>query len=168
MGSGGGDDADGGDGGGDSPDEELSDEQRHKLEELRAALLKQMHRVIDTFRRMDVNGDGRISMEEFRAVLEHLKADGDPEFEHTDISSVSLRSLKRGGAASAAAGGAHPAASNVHGWVSRRTVENLRGSSMLETYCDVYDHSVRESLPRRRHQITFIMGVYQIVEKVAR
>ena len=70
MGSGGGGgDADGGDGGGDSPDEELSDEQRQRLEELRGALLKQMHRVIDTFRRMDVNGDGRISMEEFRAVL---------------------------------------------------------------------------------------------------
>ena len=95
--------------------------------------------------------------EEFRAVLEHLKAEGDPEFEHTDISSVSLRSLKRGGAASAAAGGAHPAAINVHGWVSRRTVENLRGSSMLETYCDVFDHSIRESLPRR-HQVTFLMG----------
>ncbi len=39
------------------------------MEALRQALVAQMHRVIDLFRRLDANGDGRVSAEEFALVL---------------------------------------------------------------------------------------------------
>ena len=39
------------------------------LEHLRSALLREMHRVLDLFRKFDRNGDGRVSREEFRQVL---------------------------------------------------------------------------------------------------
>ena len=66
-------DGGGGDGG---PRPEITEEQKSRLEALRAALLKEMHRVIDTFRKMDANGDGKVSMAEFRAVLPLLAPRG--------------------------------------------------------------------------------------------
>ena len=39
------------------------------VEKLRTALLKQMHRVIDLFRKLDANNDGRVTASEFRRVL---------------------------------------------------------------------------------------------------
>ena len=73
------------------------------------------------------------------------------------MTQVSLKSFKRGGSASSAAGGADPAAIGVHGWTSRKTAENLRASVMLETYCDVVDHTRVESL-QRRYNVTYLMG----------
>ena len=93
-----------------------------------------------------------------RAVMLPMQSAGEPTLQDIDVmTQISPRSFKRGGSASAAAGGADPAAISVHGWTSRKTAENLRASVMLETYCDLVDHTRAESL-MRRFNVTYRMG----------
>ena len=83
-----------------------------------------------------------------------MQAAGEPLLEHVDVAVViTTKSFKRGGASSATDVNPDAAAISVHGWVTRRFVENLKSRHSLETYCDV--EVACRSMPRR-HRVTHL------------
>ena len=91
-----------------------------------------------------------------RTALTEMQALGEPLLDHVDIArDVTNKSFKRGGASSASDVNGDGAAIAVHGWVTRRMVENLKSRDIVTTYTDVED--AMKSM-ERRIRVTFLMG----------
>ena len=91
----------------------------------------------------------------FRGALTQMVASGEPTLDGVDLATITTKSLKRGGTASAAAKNHDLAAIRVHGWISRRAAESLKAQVITETYSDVDDAMAS---PERRHRVTYLMA----------
>ena len=92
-----------------------------------------------------------------RTHLTAMQTAGEPLLANVDVvKDFTTKSFKRGGAASATAATTDIAAVQVHGWVTRRGVENLKRRNIVETYTDIED--ALQSI-ERRHRVTHHMGV---------
>jgi hypothetical protein len=95
-----------------------------------------------------------------RTHLAAMQLAGEPLLANMDVfKDFTTKSFKRGGATSATASTTDIAAVQVHGWVTRRGVENLKRRNIVETYTDVED--ALQSLGRR-HAVTHRMGMARV------
>ena len=92
---------------------------------------------------------------DLRAILSAMQALNEPLLRGLSVLDFTLKSAKRGGSCEATDANSDVNACLVHGWVSRRTVTNLKGRCMAETYTDIEDAARH---PARRYAVTFLMG----------
>lgn len=91
-----------------------------------------------------------------RTTLSQMQAKGEPLLANVMVQTdITNKSLKRGGCCSATDVLADSTSIAVHGWVTRRQVENIKSRDVVATYSDVED-AIRSL--QRRHRVTFLMG----------
>ena len=90
-----------------------------------------------------------------RAALSDLKAQNEPLLRGRDVRDFTLKSCKRGGSCEATDANPDVNACFVHGWMSRRSIENLKKRCIAETYTDIEDASRHLA---RRYAVTYLMG----------
>ena len=92
---------------------------------------------------------------DLRAVLSEMQALNEPLLRGVSVLAFTLKSAKRGGSCKATDANSDINACLVHGWISRRSTQNLKNRCMAETYTDLED---AEKHPARRYAVTFLMG----------